>query len=41
VVGAMELLHTIVFDRSQEIVESNHLESPDRRAADLELMGAV
>ena len=41
VVGAMELLHTIVFDRSQEIVESNHLESTDRRAADLELMGAV
>jgi hypothetical protein len=41
VVGAMELLHTIVFDRSESLTESRQLESPDRQLADLELMSAL
>jgi hypothetical protein len=41
VVGAMELLHTIVFDRSEGMVESRPMESPDRHVTDLELMGTM
>jgi uncharacterized protein YbcI len=41
VVGAMELLHTIVFDRSEGMVESKPLESPDRHVTDLELMSTM
>jgi hypothetical protein len=41
VVGAMELLHTIVFDRAEEMVESRQPESPEIHASDLELIGAA
>ena len=41
VVGAMELLHSIVFDRTKGIGESSQPESSDRRPAELELMSAM
>ena len=41
VVGAMELLHSIVFDRAEGMAGSSQTESSDRRPAELELMGAV
>jgi len=41
VVGAMELLHSIVFDRAEGIGELSHPESSDWRPAELELMSAV
>ena len=41
VVGAMELLHSIVFDRTEGIGESSQAESSDRRPAELELMSAI
>lgn len=42
VVGAMELLQTIVFDRAGEMRGNvAQRESPDRRSADLELLGTL
>jgi hypothetical protein len=37
----MELLHSIVFDRTKGIGESSQPESSDRRPAELELMSAM